>query len=125
MVILVIYAIYVLPDTCERYTPVAAYLDGPRALPGAAKLVEIQAGQVHIARAGRDVQAAEDQAEPVSVFRLNPGPCAGGEEAFDSFVSKPFDRHAYKCNVYGYRRQLAAPLAKVRSTCPVVTTRLQ
>jgi hypothetical protein len=88
MVILVVYAIYVLPGTGERYAPVAAHLHGPRASSGAAEFMEIQAGQVHIARAGRDVQTAEDEAEPVGVFRLNSRLGPGGEEPFDSFVSK-------------------------------------
>lgn len=37
--------------------------------------------------------------------RLGPG----GEEPFDSFVPKPFDRHAYECNRYGYSLQPARP----------------
>src|ERR1039457_3570077 len=52
MVIFVADAIYVLSDTSERYAPVAAHLHGPRALSGATEFSEIQAGQVHIARAG-------------------------------------------------------------------------
>ena len=35
--------------------------------------------------------------------RLGPG----GEEPFDSLVSKPFDRHAHECNLYGYRLEPA------------------
>jgi hypothetical protein len=44
MVVLVVYTIYVLPDTCERYAPIAAHRDDPRAFSGAAEFVEIQAG---------------------------------------------------------------------------------
>ena len=84
MVVLVVYAIYVLPGTSERYAPVAAHLHGPRALPQATEFVQIQAGQVHIARTGRDVQTAEDEPEPVSVFGLNPRLGPGGEEPFQS-----------------------------------------
>jgi hypothetical protein len=108
MVVLVVYAIYVLPNTSERYAPVAAHRHGPRAFSGATEFVEIQAGQVHIARAGRGVQTAEDEAEAVSVLCLNPRLGSGSEEPLDSFVSKPLDRHAYKCNLYGYRTQPAA-----------------
>jgi hypothetical protein len=109
MVIFVIYAIYVLPGANERYAPVAAHLHGPRAFSGAAEFMEIQAGQVHIARAGSGVQTAEDEAEPVSVLCLNSRLGPGGEEPFDSFVSKPFDRRAYECNLHGYRLQPARP----------------
>jgi hypothetical protein len=89
MVVLVVYAIYILPDTSERYSPVAAYGHGPRALSGAAELVKIQAGQVHIARAGRDVQAAEDESEPVSLFRLNSRLGTSSEEPLDSLCRNP------------------------------------
>jgi hypothetical protein len=41
------------------------------------------------------------------VLRLNSRLGPGGEEPFDSFVSKPFDRRAYECNLYGYRLQTA------------------
>ena len=109
MVILVVHAIHVLPGTSERHAPVAAHLHGPRALSGATEFMEVQAGQVHIARAGRDVQTAEDEAEPVGVLRLNSRLVAGGEEPFDSFVPESFDRHAYKCNLYGYRLRPARP----------------
>src|ERR1039458_4158740 len=51
MVVLVVYAIYVLPGTSERYSPVAAHPHGPRAFSGAMEFMEIQAWQVHIARA--------------------------------------------------------------------------
>src|ERR1017187_8627808 len=94
MVIFVVHAIYVLPGTSERYAPVAAHRHGPRAFSGATQFMEIQAGQVHIARPGCGIQAAEDEAEPVSVFCLNSRLDSGGEEPFDSFVSKPLDRHA-------------------------------
>ena len=43
------------------------------------------------------------------MLRLNSRLGPGGEEPFDSFVSKPFDRHAYECNLYGYRVQPARP----------------
>ena len=49
MVVFVVYAIYVLPDTGERDAPVAAHRHGPRAFSGATQFVEIEAGQVHIA----------------------------------------------------------------------------
>src|SRR2546427_6665444 len=52
MIVLVVYAIYVLPDTSECYAPLAAHRHRPRAFSGASEFVEIQAGQVHIARAG-------------------------------------------------------------------------
>ena len=120
MVILVVYAIYVLPGTSERYAPVAAHLHGPRAFSGATEFMEIQAWQVHIARAGSGVQTAEDEAEPVSVLRLNSRLGPGGEEPFDSFVSKPFDRRGCECNLYGYRLQPARPrgpgVRELRST---------
>ena len=67
--------------------------------------MEIKAGQVHIARAGRDVQTAEDEAEPAGVLGLNSRVGSGGKEPFKSFVPEPLDRHAYKCNLYGYRLQ--------------------
>jgi hypothetical protein len=38
-------------------------------------------------------------------MRLNSRPGPGGEEPFDSFVPKPFDRRACECNLYGYRLQ--------------------
>ena len=116
MVVLVVHAIYVLPGTSERYAPVAAHRHGPRAFSGATEFVEIQTGQVHIARAGRGVQTAEDEAEAVSVLCLNPRPGSGSEEPLDAFVSKPFDRHAYECNLYGYRTQPAA--RRVASIAP-------
>ena len=43
------------------------------------------------------------------MFRLNSRLGPGGEEPFHSFVPKPFDRHAYECNLYGYRLQPARP----------------
>jgi hypothetical protein len=107
MVVLVVYAIYVLPYTSERYAPVAAHRHGPRTFSGATELVEIQAGQVHIARAGGGVQTAEDEAEAVGMLCLNPRLGSGSEEPLDSFVSKPLDRHACKCNLHGYRAQPA------------------
>ena len=42
-------------------------------------------------------------------MRLNSRLGSGGEKPFDSFVSEPFDRHAYECNLYGYRLQPARP----------------
>jgi hypothetical protein len=42
------------------------------------------------------------------VLCLNPRLGSGSEEPLDSFVSKPLDRHACKCNLYGYRTQPAA-----------------
>ena len=50
--------------------------------------MEFQAGEVHIAHAGGCVQTAEDKAEPAGVFRLNSRNRSGGEEPFDSLVSK-------------------------------------
>ena len=41
MVVLVVYAIHVLPGTRERYAPVAAHLHGPRAFSGAAEFVNL------------------------------------------------------------------------------------
>ena len=38
--------------TTERDAPIAAHLYGPRAFPGAAQFMEIQAGQIQIVRAG-------------------------------------------------------------------------
>ena len=105
MVVLVVYAIYVLSYTSERNAPVAAHRHRPRALSGATEFVEIQAGQVHIARAGRGVQTAQDEAEAVSMLWLNPGLGANSKEPLNSFVPKPLDRHAYKCNLYGYGSQ--------------------
>jgi len=102
MVILVVYAVRVLPDVREGYAPVATHGHRPRAFSGAMEFMEIQAGQVHIARAGRGVQTAEDEAEPVGMLRLNPRLRSCGEEPFDSFVSKSSDRHVSKCNLYGY-----------------------
>src|ERR1019366_5911770 len=49
-----------------------------------------------------------NEAQPVSVFCLNSRLRSGSEEPLDSFVSKPLDRHAFKCNLYGYRPQPAA-----------------
>ena len=43
------------------------------------------------------------------MLRLNSRLGPGGEEPFDTFVPKPFDRHAYECNPYGYRLQPARP----------------
>jgi rubredoxin len=105
MVVLVVHAVYVISFPTERDAPVAAHLYGPRALPGAAQFVKIQARQVHIARARRRVQTAEDQPEPVGVFRLNSRLGPGGEVPFESFVPKPLDRRAYQCNLCGYRLQ--------------------
>src|SRR5438105_2111766 len=51
VVVLVIYAIYVLAGTNKCDTPVAAHLDGPRSLSRATEFVQIQAGQVHVADA--------------------------------------------------------------------------
>jgi hypothetical protein len=42
-------------------------------------------------------------------MRLNSRPGPGGEEPFDSFVPKLFDRRACECNLYGYRLQPARP----------------
>ena len=94
MVVLVVHAIYVLARRGERDAPVAAYFYGPCALSGATELVEIQAGQVHIARARRRIQTAEDQPEPIGMIRLNPRLGAGGEELFESFVPKSLYRHS-------------------------------
>jgi len=47
------------------------------------------------------------------VLRLNSRLGSGGEEPFHSFVPKPFDCHAYECNLYGYRRQPARPRGPV------------
>src|SRR5258708_40207260 len=58
VVVLVVDAIHVLAGTSERDAPVAAYLDGPCALFGATQFMEIQAGQVHAARARGRVQTA-------------------------------------------------------------------
>jgi len=113
MIVFAVYAIYVLPGTRERDAPVAAHLHGPCALSGAAEFVEIQAGQIHVARAGRRVQAAEDQPQPVRVFRLNSRFVPGGEELFESFVPKSLDRHAYQCNLRGYSLQLASHISEV------------
>src|ERR1017187_245515 len=52
MVVLVVYAIYIHPDTNERHAPIAAHRHGPRAFSGDTEFVEIQARQAHIARAG-------------------------------------------------------------------------
>lgn len=107
MVVFVVNLIYVLVGTGERNAPVAAHLDGPRALSLATQFVEFQSGQVHIARACRRVQTAKDQAKPVGVFRLNPRFRASGEEPFDSFVPKPLDRHSDQRNLCRYRLQSA------------------
>jgi len=52
MVVLVVHPIYVLLYKSKGYAPVAAHSHGPCAFSGSAKLVKVQAGQIHIARAG-------------------------------------------------------------------------
>src|SRR5437773_744030 len=59
VVVLVVHTIHVLGGASECDAPVPAHLDGPRALFGATESVEIQARQVHVARAGGRVQAAK------------------------------------------------------------------
>src|SRR6266566_1167012 len=61
VVVLGVDAIHVLAGTSERDTPVAAHLDGPRALSAATEFKEIQAGQVHVVWARGRVHTAEDQ----------------------------------------------------------------
>src|SRR5579859_6644980 len=52
MVVLIVDLVHVLAGISERDAPIPARLHGPRALSGTTKLVQIQAGQTHIARAG-------------------------------------------------------------------------
>ena len=59
MVVLVVHAIGVLAGKSERHAPVAAHLDGPCSLSTAVEFVEIQARQIHVARARGHIQAAE------------------------------------------------------------------
>src|SRR5450759_3158674 len=48
MVIFIVDAIYVLPDTSERYAPVAAHLHGPRPPSAGTQSVELQDRKAHI-----------------------------------------------------------------------------
>ncbi len=73
----------------------------------AMELVEIQTRQVHVTGARCRVQTAEDQPQPVRVFRLNSRLRAGGEEPFESLVPESLDRHADQCNLYRYGLQTA------------------
>ena len=64
------------------------------------------------------------------MFPLNSRHGSSGEEPFDSFVSKASNRHAYECNLYGYRPQPARPggpgvreLRSMDQRLPVVSSR--
>ena len=57
---------------------------------------------IQVARVSRCIQPAENQSESVGVLRLDPTFTAGGEEAFEPFVSKALDRHTNKCNLCSY-----------------------
>ena len=105
VVILVIDANCILALPRKRHAPVAAHVYGPVAFSSSTKFVEFQAGKLHISHAGRSVQTAENQAKPIGVFRLNPRNRSGGEEPFESLVSKTLDRHTRKCNLAGYNLQ--------------------
>lgn len=108
MVVLVVYAIYVLPGKSKRHAPVAAHRHGPRAFSGATELVKIQAGQVHIARAGRGVQSAQDEAETFSGVRLNSrlGYTAGSQSALELRAVYP-DQRRFRDHLATKRVRLA------------------
>jgi hypothetical protein len=72
MVVLTIDMLDILADPSERDSPITAHLHGPGTLSGTAKLVQVQAWQIHIERACRNVQTAKDQTETIRALSLDP-----------------------------------------------------
>jgi len=93
VVVLVVDPIDVLADKHECDAPISTHANGPGASSVASKFVQVQALEIHVARAGRDVEAAENQSKPFRVFRLDSGLGARAEEPLEAFVPKSLDRH--------------------------------
>jgi predicted enzyme related to lactoylglutathione lyase len=93
VVILVVHALDIAAIEREGDSPVAADGHGPRALPLALQLVQVQAGQAHVAGYRGHAQATQNQSQPIGVLGLDSGLAPGGEESLHAFMPTGLDRH--------------------------------
>jgi hypothetical protein len=93
VVVLVVHTFNIRSDKCKGDAPIPADGHGPGSLPRTSELMQVQAGEAHITRRRSHAQAAQNQPQPLGVFRLNPGLAAGREESFKALVPEGRDRH--------------------------------
>lgn len=86
MVILVIDLIRIFSDKGKSHSPISADLYGPCALALAFLPVKSKAGKAHILWRRRGTQAAKNESQTFSVWRLDAGFGAGLEEPDQTLV---------------------------------------
>ena len=105
MVILVVHGLRVFSREPKRDPPVSAHLHSPSPALLPFQGMETQAGQLHIAGLHGDIQATQDQAQPIRMLRLNSGPRPHPKEALQPPVPEAIDGHWRKCNLSSYGLQ--------------------
>jgi hypothetical protein len=82
MIVSIIYVDGVVAIEFERDTPVATNPHRPCAATAPTEFMKVQAGQTHILRGCRRMQATQNKPNSIGMSRLNPGPRTTLEKTF-------------------------------------------
>jgi ribosomal protein L30/L7E len=108
VIIFIVHIIGILAKKSKCNPPVSTHRDGPTPLALTFQGMEIQPGQIHIARSGGRVQLSQDQAKSVHMLRLDSRFTPRLKELTQTFMPEPSD-HATNCNLLRYGIQVDNP----------------